>query len=400
MDEDDFRKPFLKESVFLRFQVLSLDSSFVPDKLLGRDDVLNTLIYNFRRILEENEQPSINCLILGASGTGKTATARFFGRNFRTIAVEKGINFFTEYYNCINFRSKSKIIRELLAKHTHNSGRGFSDEEALKIIMKQLKREKSYMLLIIDEAHILSPDDILSFLAINETFGHQNVKLSIILLSLSKEWMAVETTNILSKLSSTFNLKPYSLDDIQSILKYRSGLAFKKNVISWEILVMVSQIVSDHEDMRHGIEILRKSGLYADREGLDRISADIIREASNEVYPTFRAEIVDKLKDQELLTLLGIVRSLINRYDEPYTFVDDAFEEYQYISEQYSVEPHTKKTFRKYIKILSKLRIISSQMVRIEETERGRHLEISLIDITPEKLEDFLITIFNRKFDS
>ena len=398
MDGEEFKKQRSNESVFKNQS--SLDMSYVVPKLLGRDNVLYGLIYNFRRILEENEQPSINCLILGASGVGKTATVRFFGRNFKTIAVEKGINFFTEYYNCINFRSKSKIIRELLAKHTHDSGRGFSDEEALKRIMKQLKREKSYMLLIIDEAHILSPDDILSFLAINETFGHQNVKLSIILLSLSKEWMAVETTDILSKLNSTFNLKPYSFDDVQSILKYRSGLAFKKNVISWEILVMVSQIVSDHEDMRHGIEILRKSGLYADREGLDRISADFIREASNEVYPTFRAEIVDKLKVQELLTLLGIVRSLINRYDEPNTLVDDAFEEYQYISEQYSVEPHTKKTFRKYIKILSKLRIISSQMVRIEETERGRHLEISLIDITPEKLEDFLITIFDRKFGS
>jgi hypothetical protein len=37
-------------------------------------------------------------------------------------------------------------------------------------------------------------------------------------------------------------------------------------------------------------------------------------------------------------------------------------------------------------------------MVRIEEAERGRHLEISLIDIPPLKFEDFIITIFDRKF--
>jgi Cdc6-like AAA superfamily ATPase len=149
--------------------------------------------------------------------------------------------------------------------------------------------------------------------------------------------------------------------------------------------------------MRHGIEILRKSGLYADREALDVISADIIRAASNEVYPTFRGEIVDQLNDQELLALFGIARSLIIK-DEPFTLVDDAFEEYQVISETYSIEPHVKMSFRKYIRTLNQLKIIASKTVRIEEAERGRHLEITLLDIPAQKLEEFLIEIFNKKF--
>ena len=398
MDEEEFKKQRLKESVFKNQS--SLDMSYVAPKFLGRDDVLYSLIYNYRRILEENEQPSINCLILGASGVGKTAVARFFGRNFRKIAAEKGTEIFVEYFNCINFRSKSKIIRELLAKHIHVSGRGFSDEEALKLILKQLIGENSYMLLIIDEVNLLSPDDILGFLAISETFGHQNAKISIILISLLKEWMTVETTAILSKINSTFTLEPYSLFiDIKSILKYRIDLAFKDYVVDDDILTMVSQIVLDHQDMRHGVEILRRSGIYADNEGKTKITADLVRQASNDVYPTFRVEIVDQLKDQELLTLFGIVRSLVDRmYDESYTLVDDAFEEYNYICEQYGFDPHIKKTFRKYVQTLSNLRIISSQIVRIEEAERGRHLEISLIDITPIKFEEFIITIFDRKF--
>jgi cell division control protein 6 len=372
--------------------------NYIPDKLLCRDDTITNLIFNFRRILEESEQPSINCLILGKSGVGKTAIARFFGRNFRKIADEKGKEIIVEYFNCINFRSKSKIIRELLAKYTHGSGRGFSDEEALKMILKQLIGENKYLLLIIDEVHLLSPDDILGFLAISETFGHQNAKISIILISLSKEWMTVETTPILSKINSTFTLQPYSLFiDIKSILKYRIDLAFKDYVVDDDILTMISQIVLDYQDMRHGVEILRRSGIYADNEGKTKITADLVRQALNDVYPSFRGEIVDQLKDQELLTLFGIVRSLINQ-NESYTLVDNAFEEYQTMCETYSIIPHIKKTFRKYIQTLSKLRIISSRMVRIEEAERGRHLEISLIDITPLKFEDFIITIFDRKF--
>ncbi|GAG07272.1 unnamed protein product, partial [marine sediment metagenome] len=266
-------------------------------------------------------QPSINCLILGKGGVGKTCTARYFGRNFKTIALEKGVDVFIEYYNCINFRSKSKIIRELLAKYTHGSGRGFSDDEALKLILKQLIREKGYMLLIIDEVHLLRPDEILAFLDIAETYGHQNAKLSIILISRNKDWMTIETERILSRLNEKIKLKPYNYEESKQILEYRSELAFKEYVVDDDILNMISQIVTDHENMRHGIEILRKSGLYADRENIDRVNADIIRAASNEVYPTFRGEIVDQLNDQELLALFGIARSLINK-DEPFTLVD------------------------------------------------------------------------------
>jgi cell division control protein 6 len=395
MDEEEFRKHFMTKSVFN--QANSLDMSYVPEKVYCRNEAINNLIYNFRRILEEEEQPSINCLILGKGGVGKTCTARYFGRNFKTIALEKGVDVFIEYYNCINFRSKSKIIRELLAKYTHGSGRGFSDDEALKLILKQLIREKGYMLLIIDEVHLLRPDEILAFLDIAETYGHQNAKLSIILISRNKDWMTIETERILSRLNEKIRLKPYNYEESKQILEYRSELAFKEYVIDDDILNMISQIVTDHENMRHGIEILRKSGLYADREQLDSVNADIIRAASNEVYPTFRGEIVDQLNDQELLALFGIARSLINK-DEPFTLVDDAFEEYQVISETYSIEPHVKMSFRKYIRTLNQLKIIASKTVRIEEAERGRHLEITLLDIPALKLEEFLIEIFNKKF--
>ncbi|MHA1689965.1 MAG: AAA family ATPase [Promethearchaeota archaeon] len=191
MDENEFRAQFSTKSVFR--QASSLDLSYVPEKLLCRDEAIKTLIFNFRRILEEKEQPSINCLILGKGGTGKTVTARYFGRNFHTIALEYDVNLFIEYFNCINFRSKSKIIRELLAKYTHGSGRGFSDDEAIKLILTKLINEQGYMLLILDEVQILNAEEVLALLDIAETYGHQNAKLSILLISRIQDWMRIET---------------------------------------------------------------------------------------------------------------------------------------------------------------------------------------------------------------
>jgi orc1/cdc6 family replication initiation protein len=395
MDEDEFRKQFMKKSVFR--QASSLDLSYVPEKLYCRDEALKTLIFNYRRILEEKDQPSINCLILGRGGVGKTCTSRFFGKQFRTIAIENDIKLFLEYFNCINFRSKSKIIRELLAKYQHGSGRGFSDDEALKLIISQLLREKGYMLLIIDEIHLLKPDEVLAFLDIAETFGHQNAKLSLLLVSRSKDWMKIENERILSRLNEKIQLKPYNFDESLQILNYRSEIAFKENVVNEDLLTMVSQIVTDHKNMRHGIEILRKSGAYCDKEGIDRITADIVREASNDVYPTFRNDIIDQLKEQELLALYGIVRSLIDK-GEPFTLVDDAFDEYSAVCENYSIEPHVKMSFRKYIRQLTTLKIVASKTVRIEDATRGRHLEITLLDIPAGKLLELLEDIFAKTF--
>ncbi|MFX0027770.1 MAG: Cdc6/Cdc18 family protein [Candidatus Hermodarchaeota archaeon] len=395
MDEDAFRRQFNKKSVFK--SLASLDKSWVPEKLLCRDDALSTLIVNYRRILEEVEQPSINCLILGKGGVGKTCTARYFGRNFKTVALEKDVKIFIEYFDCINFRSKSKIVRELLAKYTHGSGRGYSDDEALKLILTKLIRDNGYMLLIIDEVHLLKPEELLAFLNIAETFGHQNAKLSILMVCRGTDWMKIENERILSRLNEKINLKPYKFEESMKILEYRSEIALKEYVIDNELLRMVAQIVVENKNMRHGIEILRKSGLYCDKEGLDQISADIIREASDDVYPTFRADIIDDLKDQELLALYGICRTLINN-GTPYALVDDAYEEYQSICEGYSIEPHVKMSFRKYVRQLNQLKIIASKTVRIEDATRGRHLEITLLDIPAVKLAELLEGIFERMF--
>jgi len=395
MDEETFRAEFNKKSVFR--QASSLDLSYVPDKLYCRDDELRELIHTFRRIIDESQQPSITTLLTGRGGVGKTVTARFFGRNFKNIAIEEGIDLFIEYFNCINFRTKSMILRELLSKYTHGSGRGYSDDEAIKLILSQLIREKGYMLLIIDEIHLLDPKDVWALLDISESFGHQNAKLSILLISRTKDWIRIETERILSRLNSKIKLAPYNYEESLKILKYRSDTAFKEGVVSDNILEMISQIVVEHGNMRHGIEILRKCGLYADKEGFEHINADLVREASNEVYPTFRGDIIDKLSDHELLALYGICQSLKIK-SESYTIVDDSYKEYQAICEAYDITPHVKMSFRKYIRQLNKLKIIASKTVRISEDKRGRRLEITLLDIPSGKLIELLDKIFSIKF--
>jgi len=162
-------------------------------------------------------------------------------------------------------------------------------------------------------------------------------------------------------------------------------------------LELIAKIVEDTKNMRHGIEILRLSGQYMDKEGIDEFSAEIIRNAAAEVaYPEFRADIIDRLKDQELLSLYAVVRALLNS-EKSFTTIDDAYEDYKIICETYEIEPHVKMSFRKYIRQLNTLKILLADSIRIDEESRGRHLKIALLDVPAEKLEEYLEEILERK---
>jgi len=81
MDEQEFRKAFLKNSVFNKAS--SLDLSYIPEKVYCRNDIIKDLYFTYRRIIGEKEPPSINSLLLGEAGVGKTLIIRYFAKKFR-----------------------------------------------------------------------------------------------------------------------------------------------------------------------------------------------------------------------------------------------------------------------------------------------------------------------------
>lgn len=83
--------------------------------------------------------------------------------------------------------------------------------------------------------------------------------------------------------------------------------------------------------------------------------------------------IVDTLRDDELLALLGIAQLL---KDQPYTIFIHAFKEYNKLCRYYFVIPHGKPSFRKYICQFIHLGLIQRNKVKHE-----RSLEITLLDV-------------------
>ena len=83
--------------------------------------------------------------------------------------------------------------------------------------------------------------------------------------------------------------------------------------------------------------------------------------------------IIDTLRDDELVALLGIARLL---RDQSYTIFNHVVEEYKKLCRDYSVIPRGKASLRKYI-----YQFIHLDLIRRNKVKHERSLEITLLDI-------------------
>ena len=163
MDDDIFEKILRTESVFKDQK--SLNQAWVPkkkQKLLARDSEIKKLTAIHRPIIDAQGAFSVNTLVLGTGGIGKTLTVRFFGRKFREAVLKRDIKLTIEYYDCLQHRTKSSILRNISERLHYSAGHGYSDNEIMEQISKELKNREESLLIILDEVHNLSSNYILA----------------------------------------------------------------------------------------------------------------------------------------------------------------------------------------------------------------------------------------------
>lgn len=386
-DEDLFQKELFRRSIFRNEEALA--PSFLPEKLPHRTAEVKKLIHNFRSLFNSPEAPPVNILILGKGGVGKTATTRYFTSRITLTARNHNVKLIEEYFNCVNYRTKSAILREVLSRHCFQTGKGYSDDETLKQIQAYLEREQTYMILVVDEVYMLQDTDIISLVNIAETFTQNICRISLILVSRELDWARFETERIMSRVQEKIKFEPYTREETEDILAYRRDLAFRDGVLPEDVFEFIVDATYDTKNIRHGIEMFHSSGKQADAQAEGEISVEMARQARNQVHPTFRGELLDSFKGHELLSLLGIARKL-RATGGSYVVVEDAFEDYCAACEERGVEPHTITTFRKYIRNLTKSKVLNGQTKQIAESQRGRHMEITLFDIPARELEILL----------
>ncbi|MHA1776762.1 MAG: hypothetical protein DRO88_08420 [Promethearchaeia archaeon] len=389
MDDEIFSKYLKTESVFKDQQ--SLNQAWVPtskQKIICRQNELKKLLLIHRPIIQTQGEFSTNTLVLGKGGIGKTVTIRYFGKRFREAVLKEDIKLTIEYYDCLQHRTKSSILRNISERLHYSAGHGYSDNEIMEQILKELIKRKESLLIILDEVHKLPPDDILSLLNASIGFGEQNTRFCIICISRESDWFKVDNEKISSRIQEVIKMQPYNKEESFEILQYRRNLAFRDGVLEDDVLELIADIVYEQKNMRTGIDIMRSCGLHADEQMTSTITPEMVLQSRESVSPSFRADILDNLSLHEHLTLWAIAAAL-KHTGNPFTKVDESFEFYKMKCEELGYKPHVQMSFRKYIRNLSSVKAIYKEYLNPTSEKKGRQIQIKLTDITPEKLCDY-----------
>ena len=329
-----------------------LDFDYIPNTLLHRDSQLQMLAQLFKPLLANIAQ---NAVIHGPVGTGKTVMAKTFCQKLVSAARAKGT--IIEYVH-INCRKRSTDAMALLGILNHFDSRfpdrGFSVQEMLDVLRKQLKRKNAQLIVVLDEADALLKKSgsnlVYNLTRFSDESTAEKIPVSLLLIS-QKDVLTMLDAAALStfKRSNTLPLDRYSRDELYDIVKQRVELAFHNNVVNEDCVDLIADISSEWGDARFAIELLLNAGIAADHQHVDRVKPEHVRAEKAETYSVVTETKLKNLERHQLITLYSIAKRL-KKDETAYVNTGDAEKTYALTCEEFNEKPRTHTMFWNYLK--------------------------------------------------
>ncbi len=349
-----------------------LDTSFVPEKLLFRENEINKLMASIIVPLKNNI--SGNVMIYGHSGTGKTATIKYLMKENPSIIYENGLSF-----SSVRQLLEHTITR--LGKPTAFSGISM---ENIFMSMNSIMKLRGNMVLVIDEATNLLKNDSDGMYNIFRNNEIYNTHLSVVLITMDYPFAYLgKNYGTLSEIK----FSKYNEGELFNIIRERSIRALKPGSYTDEILQFISSISSEFGSARFAIELLQKSAYLAEYRLSDIIENDDVRSAVSLINPYITESKLSGLNKKELIILFSICSNLRN---ELKTSVSDIYTEASIISNTY----HDNISRKEVYEIINKLEILGiiNGNIKSEGNKKGVYKFISIDDVP--------VSILGRKIEN
>lgn len=390
---DFIEDELLSSSVIKNLHVLDFD--YVPEELPHRTEQLRIIAQMFKPLLNGVSQ---NAVIRGPVGTGKTVITKKFCQSLVNTARKQGK--FIEYIH-INCRKRSTDSMVLIGVLNHFDerfpDRGFSVQEMLQILNKQLKRRDAQLLLVLDEADALIKKSGSNLIYNLTRFTDETLKsdnpISLILIS-QKDVISDLDPTVLStfKRSNLIVLDKYSRKELFDIINQRVELAFHNKTVSLDSIELIADISSEWGDARFAIELLWKAGICADQQHVQRVVPEHVRAAKAETYSVVTETKLKNLGKQQLLTLLSVAKRL-KKDDIAYANTGEVEKIYAITCEEFNEKPRAHTMFWNYLKELENAGFINIKISG--KGQLGTTQFISLPDIPVEILLEKLKNIID-----
>lgn len=355
------------------------DYDYIPRNLVNRDGQMHQLESLFRPLVESNRP--CNAFLLGSVGTGKTVTAKRFCNDMKDYCSGKGMKLDVLYVNCRSNNSESAVLIDLI--HHFDPGypdRGFSTEEMARILKNHLNKNRSPLVIILDEVNVLlkknSVDIIYQITRMSDDVA-KPAPVSLIMISQESVYeMMDEASASTFRRSITIKFNKYSYEELRTIVKERSEIALFPGRISDDAIEQIADSSEEYGDARMAIELLERSASLAEESTVGEVTVEDVRAAKALIYSTVSESKIASLDINKKIALLSVARAMKQNVVIP---ISSAEKTYAIVCEEFDVPARRHTQFWKYIQDLEKIGLVRTRVMT--EGKNGRSTKISLPDI-------------------
>lgn len=358
-----------------------LQSSYIPSNLPHRTDKINEIVEIIAPSLNR-DKPS-NILIIGKTGTGKTAVINYIGKELKKADKdEENCKFI--YVNCevvdtpygILYNISNQIITDPSKRIPFT---GWSLDKIFAELTDYVDKQDKVFIVVLDEidrSFEKNGDDIFYYLTtINELL--ENSRVSIIGITNNSRFTEMLSTKIKSRLGEEkIIFPPYTVEQLGDILVERAKDAFEEGILDSDVIPYCAALsAQEMGDARKALDLLRISADLAERNGDTIVTAAHVRLARSKIELDAVSEVIKTLTVQSKIVLMSIIK---NTEDENMTVMTtgDVYTMYKYVCEAIS---QTILTQRRVAGLISELDMLGIVHARVKSFGRqGRTKEISL----------------------
>ena len=381
--QDTIFQQFMRPRSLFRGDKDVLRSSYIPNVLPHREEQIDQLASILVTALE-GQRPS-NILLFGKTGTGKTATVKYVGKEMERANAETG-NVHFVYMNCEVVDTQYGVLQNLgnLFIRDFESRipfTGWSTERVYHILREKIDEGRRVIIIVLDEIDKLvskSGDDVLYHLCrINDDL--KNTKVSVIGISNDLKFTEFLDPRVRSSLSEEkMVFPPYNAEQLRDILSQRATLAFDENVLEASVIPLCAALAAqEHGDARRALDLLRVAAEIAERHSLPTVTESDVVRAKNKIELDCVTEAVRTLPLQSKLVLMGVVLNEEGGGNTRLT-TGDLYETYKELCQCTSVAILTQRRVTDLISELDMLGLIHARVKSFGRGGRTKEIELSV----------------------
>ncbi len=357
-----------------------LRHDYMPSSLPHREDQIERLGSILAPSLSKDRVS--NFFAYGKTGTGKTIVTRFVLDRLQRKAKAHERSLLVSYVNCrlsgTNYRVLADLCRTLGREVPFT---GLAVGEVLDRLKTVLQARKAAFLVVLDEIDALvkrHEDDSLLYelTRINEKLTDGWIGLIGISNDLHfKDFLDPRVLSSLGEEELIF--KPYTSEELYDILRQRTELAFKPEVIGEGTLRLCAALAAgEHGDARRALDLLRVAGEICEREHAELVLEKHVREAQQKVEENRVVEVLSSLPLHSRVLLISVMQ--LERVRGERSGTGDVYEVYRELCGAGAVEPLTQRRVSGLLNELDILGILNARVVSFGRYGRTKKIRLGV----------------------